>query len=164
MHWRPLPPSQNRRILRETAVKKTRTTAFIGGHFAASEIIWTKYEEEDFEMVLVFDKLDYALWCRMEVLIFTDQRILFYFFVQVVLWPNSSGYVISEVYWWAMHLSLFDFSIEYIYGVKNVFKDLFTNRNKGNSRNYSTGRRILVLYNSVVPSSDEMTRLCKENG
>lgn len=139
----------------DTSKQKHEPLAFIGGQFSGPQNNWTTYEKEAFAIVKVFDKLDFVLWGRNQVHVFTDHRNLLFVFAPLALRPNAPRYVLSKVHRWAIHLSRFDFNIEHIDGVKNVFADLLTRWAKGHRQSQKACGNIRALYKSIVPPANE---------
>lgn len=142
-------------LRKETSEQRHEPLAFLGGQFTGSQQNWTTYEKEAFSIVKVFDKLDFVLWGNNDVHVFTDHRNLLFVFAPLALRPNAPRYVLSKVHRWAIHLSRFDFSIEHIDGVKNVFADLLTRWSKGHRQVSAASGKVMALYQAIVPTAQE---------
>lgn len=97
------------------------------------------------------------------VKIHTDHRNLLFVFVPVALRSNAPTEVLTTVHRWAIQVSRFQFVIEHIEGVKNVFTDLLT----GWSQNYrareaACGNKALLSQSSVLGSSNLKEITCQE--
>lgn len=100
--------------------------AFRGGNFTGAQKNSTIYEKEAYTIVQTFERMDYLFWGAQLVHVSTDQQNLLYVFAPLALCPNSPRHVLSKVHRWAIHLSRFEFVIDYIEGANNVFADVLT--------------------------------------
>ena len=129
--------------------------AFLGGKFKKSEVNWSMYEKEAYAIFSVFKKLDYLKYGSRVTHIFTDHRNLLFVFCPSAVEPALGRHVFSKVQRWALYLSKFDYVIEHIPGVENVFADILTRWLKGyrvQEKGLRRVCRISHITEQLVPS------------
>lgn len=70
--------------------------------------------------------MDHVVWGPNPVHFFTDYHSLLYVLAPQALQSNLPRYVLSKLLRWKMHLSRFDFVLDYIGGSRNVVADMCT--------------------------------------
>lgn len=108
--------------------------AFLGSEFKKLQVVWTTYEKEAFAIFQAFKKLDYLFLNGKKTRVFTDHRNFLFVFSPLTLEPSLGKHVVAKVLRWEIYLSAFDFAIEHIEGVKNVFADILTRWARGHRR------------------------------
>ncbi len=78
-----------------------------------------------------FRKLDYMLSCDPITRVFTDHRNLLSDFNPVSMEPSLGRHKVLKVVRWALFLSAFMYSIEYVHGDVNTWSDIMTRWMRG---------------------------------
>lgn len=100
--------------------------AFQGSAFKGAELGWSTFEKEGYAIFQTFEKVDYFFFGSTPARIFSDHRNLLFVFVPIALEPRLGRHIISKVQRWALFLSRFEYVIEHVGGIDDVFADILT--------------------------------------
>lgn len=100
--------------------------------------------------------MDEVFWGPNSVRIYKDYRNLLYIFAPTALRPEAPKYVLNKVHRWTIHMSQFDFIIEHVQDVKNVFADLLKRSSRKHKSMEAIYENISALYQSIDPSEGEV--------
>lgn len=105
----------------------------------------------------------WALSTPNSVRIYTDRRNLLYVFAPFALCSNAPRYGLAKVHLWTSHMSRFEFVIEHIEGVNDVFPDYLVSLFHGNREREATCGSIALLCQTNVPKSTNLAKVsCEE--
>ena len=100
--------------------------AFLSGVFRGASMRWSVADKEAYAIRESCVRLDYLLHRRKGFTIFTDHRNLQYIFDPACRQPKTSRAVSDRLERWALQLRSFDYDIEHLSGVENVWADLLS--------------------------------------
>jgi RNase H-like domain found in reverse transcriptase/Reverse transcriptase (RNA-dependent DNA polymerase)/Integrase zinc binding domain/Chromo (CHRromatin Organisation MOdifier) domain len=100
--------------------------AFCSGKFTGAQLRWTTPEKEGYAVVHTVTTLDYLLLSQELFSIFTDHRNLKFIYNPLSVDATLARHVVHKLQRWALKLSVFNYVIEHIEGVKNLWPDLLT--------------------------------------
>lgn len=92
------------------------------------------------------------LWDPLPVYIHPDHKNLLFLFALLNLRPTPPRHVLSKAYWWALHLSRFDFKMERLGEKRNVRADVLTRWTKEYRTMESRYCRIAALSLDIISS------------
>lgn len=100
--------------------------------------------------------MDYLLWEPTSTIIYFDHANMVYTFPQLAMRRNVPRYVLAKVHHWAIHMSRFEFVIEHIPGIKNIFADLLSRSSRDRRVHKAVcGKVAPLLYQSIIPESTQ---------
>ncbi|CAM9877797.1 unnamed protein product, partial [Chrysoparadoxa australica] len=98
--------------------------AFLSGSFSGARLHWSATDKEAYPIVILFQRFEHLLW--QQVHLYCDHRALAY-----VFHPHRAIYTVSKatsqrLNHWAVYLAQFDYSIEHLAGLRNMWADLLS--------------------------------------
>lgn len=100
--------------------------AFVSGSFRGSSARWTMPEKESYAIIQSVIRLAHILVAANEFSVFTDHKNILFMFAPHKFNTNVARHVVHKVQRWAIRLSEFNFTVEHIPGVDNVWADMLT--------------------------------------
>lgn len=105
--------------------------AFLGSEFDKTQKNWSTFEKERYAILQACEKMDYMLICEEDIHLFTNHRNLHFVFDSLSVKSTNARHVVNKVQRWALYLSRFQYTIEYIEGERNNTADMMTRWYKG---------------------------------
>jgi RNase H-like domain found in reverse transcriptase/Integrase zinc binding domain len=106
--------------------QKHEPLAFLSGSFAGPPYRWAIVRKEAYAVLATCDRMDWLLNTSEGFSLFTDHRNLTYCFDPYGTNPNMSKQTACKLVRWAPRLSSYNYTIEYITGMDNLWADLMT--------------------------------------
>jgi hypothetical protein len=100
--------------------------AFLSGKFTGASSRWPIIEKEAYAILAACDRLTWLLQRPEGFSIFTDHHNLTYIFNPYGHNPGISSHTAAKLIRWALKMSSYQYTIEHVPGVENLWPDLLT--------------------------------------
>jgi RNase H-like domain found in reverse transcriptase/Reverse transcriptase (RNA-dependent DNA polymerase)/Integrase zinc binding domain len=100
--------------------------AFLSGTFTGAQKRWPIVEKEAFAILVSCERLSWMLQRPDGFSLYTDHRNLIYIFNPHGANPGLASHTAAKLIRWALRLSCFRYTIEYVPGAENVWSDMLT--------------------------------------
>jgi RNase H-like domain found in reverse transcriptase len=100
--------------------------AFLSGTFTGAPFRWSIADKEGYAIMQTCERMDYLLRCPAGFSLFSDRRNLVYIFDPRGQNPGLAQHSEARALRWALNISSYNYVIEFIPGVDNVWADLLS--------------------------------------